>query len=58
VFAIRSVPRCYKQDKWTESFPRGGGFEYLHHGPASYRRQQEGNPVPRGITGPLCSRGI
>jgi hypothetical protein len=35
--------------------PRGGGFEYLHCSPAGHRRQQKGNPVPGGLTGPACS---
>jgi hypothetical protein len=36
----------------------GGGFEYLHRSPASRRKWRRGNPVPGGITGPPCSRGI
>jgi hypothetical protein len=32
-----------------------GGFKYLHRSPASRRRRRKGNPVPGGITGPLCS---
>jgi hypothetical protein len=37
--------------------PRGGGIEYFHRSPASRKRRQKGNPVPGGITGPLCSWG-
>jgi hypothetical protein len=37
--------------------PCGGGLEYLHRCPASRKRQQKGNPVPGGITGPPCSWG-
>jgi hypothetical protein len=36
----------------------GGGLEYLHNSPASHKRWQKGNSVPRGITGPPCSWGI
>jgi hypothetical protein len=36
----------------------GGGLQYLHRSPASRRRRRKGNPVPGGITGPPCSRGI
>jgi hypothetical protein len=35
-----------------------GGLEYLHRCPASRKRRRKGNPVPGGITGPPCSRGI
>jgi hypothetical protein len=38
--------------------PCGGGLEYLHLWPASRKRRRKGNPVPGGITGPPCSRGI
>jgi hypothetical protein len=34
-----------------------GGLEYLHHSPASCRRQQKGNPVPGVITGQLSVGG-
>jgi hypothetical protein len=37
--------------------PSGGGVEYLHRSPVSRRRRRKGNPVPGGITGPLCSWG-
>jgi hypothetical protein len=33
----------------------GGGLEYLHHSPASCRRQWKGNSVPCGITVPTLS---
>jgi hypothetical protein len=36
----------------------GGGLEYLHRIAASRRRRRNGNPVPGGITGSLCSWGI
>jgi hypothetical protein len=29
------------------SCPSGGGLDYLHRGPASHKRRQKGNPVPR-----------
>jgi hypothetical protein len=36
------------------SVPCGGGLEYLHHSHVNRRRRWKGNPVPGGITGPLC----
>jgi hypothetical protein len=38
--------------------PCGGGFKYLYRSPASRRRRWKGNPVPGGVTGPPCSRGM
>jgi hypothetical protein len=37
--------------------PCGGRLEYLHHSPASCRRQWKGNPVSPCITGPSCHKG-
>jgi hypothetical protein len=48
---------CHNQSVSQLVTPRGGGFEYLHHSPASRRRRGKGNPVPGGITGPPCSWG-
>jgi hypothetical protein len=42
----------------NETPTHGGEFEYLHCSSVSHRRQQKGNPVPGGITGPPCSWGI
>jgi hypothetical protein len=35
----------------------GGGLEYLHHSPASHKRQRKGNLAPGGITRPPCFWG-
>jgi hypothetical protein len=56
VFSKRSVPRCYKEDNWSNLC--GGGVEYLHRSPASRRRRRKGNPVTGGTTWPRCSWGI
>jgi hypothetical protein len=40
-----------------KSTPWGGRLEYFHCSPESRRRQQKGNLVPEGITGPPCQRG-
>jgi hypothetical protein len=45
---------CLSTKNW---FPCGGGFEYLHHSPASRGRRQKGNSAPLGITGPPCHGG-
>jgi hypothetical protein len=48
----------FKRKKSSSEYPCGGGLEYLHRSPASRKRLQKGNPLPGGITGPLCSWGI
>jgi hypothetical protein len=60
MFSLQSLLRLYSEDQWEKLVivPLGGGFEYLHCSPASHRRGQKGNPVPGGITGPLCTWGI
>jgi hypothetical protein len=35
----------------------GGVLEYLHPSPARSRRRRKGNPMPGGITRPLCHWG-
>jgi hypothetical protein len=48
MFSMWSVPRCYNQDIWSNTFselailPCGGGVEYLHRDPASRRRRRKG----------------
>jgi hypothetical protein len=42
VFSTRSVQRDYKKDNWSDRS-------------SASRRRRKGNPVPGGITGPLCS---
>jgi hypothetical protein len=65
-FPCRYVPVRYELNfqillrriSYVKSFPLVGRFEYFHRSPASRRRRRKGNPVPGGITGPLCAWGI
>jgi hypothetical protein len=63
VFSMQSVPRLRKESVWSCEFVtiftcsslREGGFEYLHHSPASRKRRRKWKPMPEGINGPPCS---
>jgi hypothetical protein len=56
---VGSALGLYNDDlRPAQMIPCGGGVQYLHRTLASRRRRRKGNPVPGGITGPPCSRGI
>jgi hypothetical protein len=56
----RSTDRRPQDEPTNEcySFSCGGRLVHLHRSPASRKVRRKGNPVPGGITGPLCSWGI